>query len=437
MILNPSFNFSMTVMKKLYILPLVAAAMLSTACSSEHPFDFDGDGNGEGQILKSALAVSIEADELVRQNAPTRAADANIDDFNVIFYKAGSTVPVASYRYGDMPEVISLPAGSYSCTATYGENRIAEWESPYFLGASETFDVTAYEITSYIEPIVCHLENVKVSIDFDSALRAKMSPDSYVEVKVGSSSSLNFGIAEADAQKAGYFMHTDEVSLVAVFYGTVDGSKVVETKSLDNIRKGYHYKIKFKLHIGSGDSSTGDADANVNVDADVNVIDVTRNVSLGEDPLLDDNERPTEGGGDDPSPDPNPAPTIEADAPVNLDAVNDGDSLSSCVLHIKSSDEGGFTQLVCDIESNSLTPEELAGVGLSSHLDLVNTPADMADPLANLGFPVNVGGQNDVTFNLTPFLTLLKALGPDEHHFILTVGDANGTTVKTLKIKFN
>ena len=96
MILNPSFNFSMTVMKKLYILPLVAAAMLSTACSSEHPFDFDGDGNGEGQILKSALAVSIEADELVRQNAPTRAADANIDDFNVIFYKAGSTVPVAS-----------------------------------------------------------------------------------------------------------------------------------------------------------------------------------------------------------------------------------------------------------------------------------------------------------------------------------------------------
>ena len=53
-----------------------------------------------------------------------------------------------------------------------------------------------------------------------------------------------------------------------------------------------------------------------------------------------------------------------------------------------------------------------------------------------LGLPCNVGGQKDVGFDISTFMTLLGALGSAEHHFILTVTDANGTTTKTLKIKF-
>lgn len=422
-------------MNKLYIVASLAAGLFLTSCSSENPF---GGNEGEGQLLKAALAVDIDVDDVVRNNAATRA-DAELDDFKVVFSREGDSQPTAKYSYGDMPEIVTLPAGKYTCTATYGENRPAEWESPYFLGKSETFDIRAFEITSYIEPIICSLENIKVTVDFDATLRNAMSDDSFVEVKVGGSSALNYGIGEADSQKAGYYMYSDELTLVAVFNGTVDGANLVETKSLKNIQKGNHYKIKFTLHQGPGSDPVGDANTDVAVDASVTVVDVARNISLGSESLLDEEgDRPTEGGGEvnPPNPPVNNPPTIIGQSPLNLDGINDGASISSCVINVHSSAQGGFQSLTCDIISEKLTPEELATMLLSDHLDLVNTPSEMQEMLTNLGFPVCVGGKSDATFDITPFLGVLGALGQCEHHFVLTVTDANGTTSKTLKIKY-
>lgn len=421
-------------MKKLYILPLIAAALITTGCSKEDPF---GPGNeGEGQFLKSSISVDVQADGLEHRNAPTRAAaDPDVDDFTVIFTREGNSQPFAKYRYGDMPEVVTLPAGTYTCTATYGENRSAEWESPYFLGTSETFEVVPYEIVSYLKPIECKLENIKVTVDFDAELRASMSADSYAEVKVGSSAALNYGIAEADSQKAGYFMHAEEISLVAVFHGTIEGSEVVETKSLKNIQKGNHYKITFKMHPGSGSGATGDVDGDVVVDASVSVTDVERNIEIGEEILEEEGDRPTEGG-EDPQP-PTPggdAPTIVGANGLDLDKVHDGSSLESCILNINSTADDGIQELYCDIESPTLTPEELENVGLSSHLNLAET-GDLTGPLGGLGLPVNVKGQKSVEFNITGFLVMLGSF-TGEHHFIVTVKDANGSASKTLKIKF-
>lgn len=435
-------------MKKSYILPLIASAIIATGCSKENPFDGMSSGS-EGQFLKSALSVDINADGFEVRSS---RADANVNDFTVIFNREGDAQPAAKYKYGEMPEIVTLPAGSYTVTATYGENRLADWDSPYFLGVSQKFAVEPYEITSYVEPIECKLENIKVTIDFDKSLRDNMTADSYVEVKVGSSTSLNYGIAEADAAKAGYFMHQDEITLVAVFHGTVGGNKITETKSMQNIIKGAHYKITFKLHQDSDSEFNGDADGDIEVDASVTVEDVNRNVSLIEDEPMDDNERPQEGenpgqGGND-SDDPNNpgtgdnppaenAPTITADAPVNLDIVNDGYALTSCVLHINSSHEKGITGLVCDIKSPALTSDDLKDFGLDTHLDLVNTPQSMQEGLETLGLPYSVGGQNYVKFDISRFITILASVAEGyENSFELTVTDGNGSCTKILRIKF-
>lgn len=424
-------------MKKSYIFPFLAAAALVTGCSKENPFG--GENSGEGQVLKSALAMELNTDENIRQKPATRA-DVSLDDFTVVFTKDG--VPVAKYKYSEMPEVVSLPAGDYTCSATYGENRIAEWESPYYLGQSETFSVEPYEITSYIDPIECKLENVKVTVTFDPVLVSRMSADSYVEVKVGANDGLNYTTAEAASGKAGYFLHTAETTLVATFYGTIDGVETVETKSYKDIQRGCHYKLNFKLHDSGNGSGSGDINGEVVLDASVTVVDIERNVTVDDELVdVDENEHPNEGNGDTPpgpGPDPEPeAPAIEAVAPVDIDGVNDGNSLSSCVINVHSSADGGVTDFTCDIVSDKLTPEELKGVGLSDHLDLANTPADLEPVLAGLGFPVNVAGQKDVQFVITgTFLGLMQNLGECEHHFVLKVKDANGTTTKTLKIKF-
>lgn len=424
-------------MKKSYFIPFIAAGLLVSSCSKENPFD--SEYQGEGQFLRSALSMSI-ADESRRQAMPTRA-EANVDDFTVIFTKDGEAQPVAKYLYGEMPEVIVLPAGTYTCTATYGEDRQAEWDSPYYEGKSETFDIIANEINSYVEPIVCRLANVMVSIDFDYSLRQAMSSDSYVEVKVGSSSSLNYGVAEADASKAGYFQNKGETTLTAVFHGTVNGAQTVETKTLDGVVSGNHYRITFKLHAGDNGDGSGDVDGTVSTDASVTIIDVERNIEISDDDeILDDSERPTEGsdenpeqpGGDDPTPPVSgEAPTIEGLGSINLDGVNINPE--ECSLVVKSTADGGITGFTCEITSTN--PDfDVTQASLDPILDLVN-PGEMEGPLEGLGFPVNIGGQKEVTITIQKmFLDMLCGSFDGIHSFVLTVTDANGTTVKTLKI---
>lgn len=446
-------------MKKLYILPFLAAGILLSGCSKENPWGPENEG--EGQFLKSSLSMDINANGLVKNSSAKRSeVDVNVDDFTVIFTKDGQSTPFSKYRYGDMPEVITLPAGAYTCTATYGENRQAEWECPYFLGVSETFDVVANEITSYVSPIVCRLENIKVTVDFDSALRAAMSADSYVEVKVGNSGSLNYGLAEADAQKAGFFMHTGEVSLVATFHGVVNGSEIVESKALENVDKGNHYKVVFRLHNGGSGQGEGDVNGNVNVDAGVTVVDVERNVEVGDDPLIDVTDRPSEDDPDDPNPPTPPVqepPVISGLGKVNIDAVNQGADFmdgTPFVIGIESTADAGLTVFDVQIVSATLNAEQLESVGLSDHLDLIN-PGSLAESLQGLGLLVkfdadgnkilgpdgkpvpetSFAGYKKVKFDLSGFMELLGGLGHDYHEFVLTVADANGTTTKTVKIQ--
>lgn len=440
-------------MKKSYILSLAVAAVIASGCSKEN--GFDNRESGEGQFLKSALSMDINAQELENTRA---AVDADINNFNVILTQVGHSEPYAKYIYGEMPEVITLPAGTYTVTATYGENRLADWENPYFLGVSDKFEVTPYEICSYVDPIECRLENIKVTVDFDSSLRSAMSEDSYVEVKVGSSTSLNYGLAEADSKKAGFFKHSDEISLVAVFRGYINGQETVETKSLSSIQKGNHYKILFSLHNGNGPQGSGNINGDVTVDANVTIVDVTRDVEIGDDPLLDDSERPTEGNSDDNPDDPKTEtpPAIEGANGINLDVVHNGNDYldKEFVINIESKAKDGISGFTVKIVSDLLTKEELENSGLTDVLDLVN-PGECREALQALGLLVKLDadgnkiigtdgepvpedtyrGYKKIKFDLGGFMSMLKFVGSAYHEFVLTVTDANGTTSKTVKIQ--
>lgn len=424
-------------MKKLYFIGVLSAAMALAGCSKENPFSADAEG--EGQVLKAALSMSTPDTDIMVTRAD---ASQDLSDFQIAFIKENATVASANYRYGDMPDVVTIKAGSYKVTATLGEDREAEWENPYFTGESPYFEVKANEITSSIDPIECELRNIKATIAFDSSLANVMSADSYVEVKVGDNKGLNFTTAEANAGKAGYFRHTDETTLVATFHGKVNGSDIVETKSYDGIEKGRWYKLTFKLHQGAGGAGSGSVSGDVVVDASVDVDDVNRDINIGDDEPLDDSERPTEGGGDEPDPPtPGTAPQIVAITPglvfdTPWHVTNDGSGYPACEFKIISSAEGGVQELTCDIISDDLTAEELSGIGLQSHLDLVNT-GDLTGALSGLGFPVNQGGNKEVVFNISStFMGMMGAFGNHLHQFKLYVKDANGECTKTVMIQF-
>lgn len=406
----------------------VAAMALLASCSSESPFLQDNE-EGVGRILKSAIAVDIKTDENI-----TRGGDADINDFTVSFVKEGETEAYVSYSYGSMPEVVSLPAGVYTAQAVLGDNQEAAFDSPYYMGNSESFRIVPDKITDNIGDIVCKLSNVKVSVIFDPSLVEQMTDDSSVIVSLGGKS-LSFHKDDYEAGRSGFFRYSEGATMSATFDGIVEGWETHETKTYDTVSNGTHYIITFKLHA-HGSTQGGGAEAGIRVDATMTSVDVNCEVPGEEDKPLDDTDRPGQGGnqgGETPdNPDPAAAgPVITGVAPISLDKENVVADGMSCVLEITS--ETGIKTFDVEIISPTLTTEELQGVGLDSHLDLVN-PGSLEPALKGLGFPVNVAGERYVKFDITNFLPMLAALGEGTHKFQLTVSDDEGTTVKTLTL---
>ena len=421
-------------MKTKYLLSLLTSLLLFTSCE-ELGFNITTD-QGAGRFSTSSILLDVRDNSNVVYNSPaTRAGE--LDDFKILFFKGDSPAPEESFTYSQMPDVVVLPVGTYRVVASKGTDVEADWDSPYYLGESKSFQILKDSITSDIDPIVCRLQNVMVTVEFDPILISAMSEDSRVEVKVGDNAGLNF--TKATEGRAGYFKYEGN-SLAATFYGTVEGAETVETKSFDTVEQGVHYKIRFKLHSQDPDHS-GQAGGDIFVEASVTPVNVDREVDPGEDTDLGDDERPMEGSdeGKDPETPVTPvpgddqkAPEIVAEAPVTLDGVNViDDNLTSCVLNITSFADGGFTKFECKIDSNTL---DVTQVGLSNPLDLINPGSD-EDALIGLGLLKEgqvVKGSKEMKFDLTSFLTMISALGPGLHNFELTVADANGETTKTL-----
>ena len=139
---------------------------------------------------------------------------------------------------------------------------------------------------------------------------------------------------------------------------------------------------------------------------------------------------PSDPGTPDPEPSGAPQITSETIALGTPVTVTEG---MQVVVDIISTDKDGLTQLTVDIESPTLTPEELSGMGLSAHLDLVN-PGALKEAIEGLGFPTegNVLHQPKVTFDISQFMPLLGLLGAGTHNFIITATDAQGTTTESL-----
>ena len=387
-------------MKYLNIFLSVLLLAVFASCSKENPFP---DDNGKGKVNTRSLAVELVNEENIMK---TRAG-VDVADFTVQFFLKGETAPKASFRYGDMPEVVELPVGTYYAKAFFGANASAAWDAPYYEGHTlSDFDVKANQVTMVSDPIVCKLSNVKVTVIFAEELSSVMSADSKVSVKVGEhGSTLDF--TKADADRSGYFAFVEgSTTLAAIFTGEVEGHQTTETKVYDDVRPGNHYRIVFTLHSPSDD-------------------------------VLVDDLRPKEDG-DDPEPPAQQGPTIEAHEPITFDGVNDVTDSSSVVIDVKSSAPNGVETCKVYIISEKLSKEELEGFGLKDELDLVN-PGELAEILSGMGFPVNVGGKKEMTFDISGFMSLLTALTntgeTDEHQFRFVVCDANGTTEKTLTLR--
>ena len=304
---------------------MIGVAALAAMTSCDSPTYPGGEGTdekneGEGSVSFANMSISVKNSEIIINS---RAGSEDVSKYTVSIKRVDGTSAASaegnqSFIYGNMPELIALPVGDYVVEAYNAEEQVAAFDAPYFQGESNQFTVKANDIVT-VDPIVCTLKNVKVSIDYTDELRAHMS-DVTVTVKVAESETLDFA---GDETRSGYFKYVEgNTTIAATFNGKVDGFEVSDYRVLTNaVAPGYHHTITFSLKDTPTppDEHGSIGDTGISLDATVARVDVNGDIDPGDEEL------------------------IEPDAPkeyltVGTTALNFGCDASQSNVQVKSSD---------------------------------------------------------------------------------------------------
>lgn len=422
-------------------LAVVAAAAFAglTSCSDTWTNDLAEEEKGTlntASILASVNTYEAEKEDAQGAKAPESRAVTDLSPFIVEVVKSDGS-KVASWTYATMPPAPTFAVGTYTVRVKSHNPQPVEWEKPYYAGEQQ-FQIKANDVTD-VDPIVCTLANVRVSIEVTEALKKASAGDVKITFTGEPGVDLEFA---PDETRSGYFAYTEGLSTMKVhFEGTVSGAREDFTHVLKDIQPGQHRLVKFALRINPNPPAdeTGNIEIpegeGVMVDCGVTTYEVDGTVSSKED-VIDYSGRPgQEEGGDDPKPDdPDDKAITFSSSTLDLEGANmaeefgEEEGLKPAVVDIHS--ENGVKSLKVKIISDFLTEDMLSGIGLTSQFDLAD-PGEYAEGLAGLGFPSadEVNGAHDLQFNITKFIPLIFEEG--DHKFEITVTDSKGL-VKTM-----
>lgn len=419
---------------KILTIAAVAAALTAASCDNWTP-PVDG---AKGTVDLTSVNLSNSDAVTIHETKAGRADETDIDltDYVIRVYKAGDTsAPVNTWAYGSMPEVISLTAGTYVIDVESHAVAKAEWEHPFFKGASESFAVEAGKITK-VGNIECRFKSIRVTIEYDDEVRATLGDDVKITVKANDEGSLVFTPAET---RSGYYAFVENSTTMAIhFEGTVNGSFIKNSFTFEDLAPGQHRIIRFsKKNAPTPPDQTGQVDpGKIGIDISTIGKDIEGNVTVDEETqtLVDPwQEEPEE----DPKPDDpvtEPAATFTSDN-LDLKGVNDPEQkMGGASVNISC--PKGIAHLNVSIISDALTPA-LPDIGLTSHFDLAY-PGEIESALKeDIGLPVGdeVINQTAVVFDITKFMGPLSGFSGD-HSFELEVIDNEGQT-SNLTLKFH
>lgn len=420
-------------------LAVVAAAAFAglTSCSDTWTNDLAEEEKGTlntESILASVNTYEAEKEDAQGAKAPESRAVTDLSPFIVEVVKSDGS-KVASWTYATMPPAPTFAVGTYTVRVKSHNPQPVEWEKPYYAGEQQ-FQIKANDVTD-VDPIVCTLANVRVSIEVTEALKKASAGDVKITFTGEPGVDLEFA---PDETRSGYFAYTEGLSTMKVhFEGTVSGAREDFTHVLKDIKPGQHRKVKFDLRVNPNPpvDETGNIvipeGEGIMVDCGSQTVEVDGTVSSSED-IFNNPQRPQEkpdDGGDDPNPEKPDvdkaitfsSSTLDLEGPNMAEEFGEEEELKPAVVDIHS--ENGVTKLEVKIFSAFLTEEMLSGIGLTSQFDLAD-PGEYAEGLAGLGFPSadEVNGAHDLQFNITKFIPLIFEEG--DHKFEITVTDSKG-----------
>ncbi len=426
-------------MKNIFLICFTLMVVLFTfsACHSEKMETGTTDVTGQLSLASMKMEVDLKVDTVY----PQSRAGVDVSNF-LLTIKNSQGEQVEQYTYSEMPEIISLPVGTYTVVASSAEAATNGFDVPFYTGSTEQFTIKENELTE-VSALTCRLANVMISVEYDEELRKLMGEDVVTTVKIGDNS---LDIPSSETRKAYLIAPASAGSMDITLKGTIDGESVTEVKRVDNVQAGQYNIIKYVLNSvddGTNSNVGGNLNIAINIDSSMTSSDETVGVNPGEEPGIDDfptdgGEEPGDGDGDggDESGSEQNMPTIEGTRfnKVPFDIDNDRLTISGAAeLQVTIGAPNGIANLFVEIISETLDVSE---VGLPKSFDLAY-PGENSDALSGLGFPVGdeVIGQTEVLFDISTFTALLPMF-KGNHDFKIRVVDSKGLEVtKTLKIQ--
>lgn len=421
-------------MKNILFTLTALMALLLSSCHSEE-MRMKETGKGEVSLAKFTLSVEVEIGDIEF----SRASDIDVSKY-IITIKDAKGEEVGNWIYGEMPEIISLAVGNYTVEAASSSQPTTGIDMPYYYG-EESFTIEANKLTE-VETIVCQLANICVAFVFTDEFAELIEDDFEAVLKIGDNS-VTMTKDDVDNKRKAYLPAVSENnSLDITWKGTLDGEAKEGTMRQDNIQAGEMHTVNFNLDKVVDVYPFG-LKVSIQIDETISRVDDMLVVNPGTEPPLED--FPAEDGGEDEGTgggSSTDAPTIVGTSfkgsPFDIDNdVLEIKERETATLKVTLNSSVGIGHVYVTIDSETLTPGVLQGVGLTSSFDLVE-PGQYESALKGLGFPVSdeVKGKKTILFDITKFTELLGIYGEANHNFILRVSDTNGnSTTKTLKVK--
>lgn len=432
-------------MKNIFLICFTLMVVLFTfsACHSEKMETGTTDVTGQLSLASMKMEVDLKVDTVY----PQSRAGVDVSNF-LLTIKNSQGEQVEQYTYSEMPEIISLPVGTYTVVASSAEAATNGFDVPFYTGSTEQFTIKENELTE-VSALTCRLANVMISVEYDEELRKLMGEDVVTTVTIKEKTKdmikeYSLDIPSSETRKA-YLIAPASVSPMDItLKGTIDGEFVTEVNRVDEVQAGQYNIIKYTLSpVDNGTNSNvgGNLNIAINIDSSMTSSDETVGVNPGEEPGIDDfptdgGEEPGDGDGDS---DGDGEGGITSD--INITGKKLGESpffdidqtqtiTGATTLIVGIEAPAGIQNLKVTISSDD---EEFNGIGEGlgefdlAHSDSMNEDAQAMLPI--LGLPIDdaVLNQTNLDFNISKFTSMLAGF-KGTHTFKITVTDNQGKT---------
>lgn len=441
-------------MKKIFISILAASAMFA-GCNTPLIEDTES-GYGE---LSLDLSASDEF-EVVSKASETdgKLRNEDVNEFTIKMVRTPDGMTKEYARFGDMPQMVQLPSGKWTLTASSPETLPAAFDQPVY-GATHEFDVKVGEVSA--EKLVCPLQNIKMSFNLAEEFTAELK-DFTITVSNGDGadralywtnveSEVEDQFTTKDMSKPGYFSVSPRIVIRVDAKRKLDNSEAYHEISLTDAEAKDHVVVKLGAKV------TGQSGFKLTIDPSVNERDEEADIpGFDEDPVEDEWDTPV-GGGDTGSGDDNTGSgddntgSGDADNPIiltwtgkeSLPEVTEIQPTMDVNLKLTSpagigefkikiaSDTPAFLNIVSMMTSS---PRDMASTSKEPILvDLINDPAAV-ESFKGVGLKTGAeltgAGVTEIEFALSALVPMIPSAGqaaPDTYHtFTLMVADKNG-----------